>query len=71
MDGLLTGRGDVEGHALAWVRESGYSDLSTQDMATELHFDCGTLVAPTLPDDGALRGLFQRCLLYTSDAADE
>ncbi|ATB43042.1 DNA helicase [Cystobacter fuscus] len=29
-------------------------------MATELHFDCGTLVAPTLPDDGALRALFQR-----------
>jgi superfamily II DNA or RNA helicase len=29
-------------------------------MATELHFDCGTLVAPTLPDDARLRGLFQR-----------
>ena len=29
-------------------------------MATELHFDCGTLVAPTLPEDDALRALFQR-----------
>ena len=29
-------------------------------MATELHFDCGTLVAPTLPDDARLRGLFQK-----------
>jgi superfamily II DNA or RNA helicase len=29
-------------------------------MATELHFDCGTLVAPTLPDDARLRALFQK-----------
>jgi superfamily II DNA or RNA helicase len=29
-------------------------------MATELHFDCGTLVAPTLPEDARLRSLFQR-----------
>ena len=56
----LTRRGDVEGHVLARVRKSGYSELSPHPMATELHFDCGTLVAPTLPDDGALRGLFQR-----------
>ena len=27
---------------------------------TELHFDCGTLVAPTLPDDARLRALFQK-----------
>lgn len=27
--------------------------------AFELHFDCGTLVAPTLPEDAALRALFQ------------
>ncbi|MBJ6759682.1 DEAD/DEAH box helicase family protein [Myxococcaceae bacterium JPH2] len=26
---------------------------------TELHFDCGTLVAPTLPEDSRLRALFQ------------
>ena len=29
-------------------------------MSTELHFDCGTLVAPTLPDDARLHGLFQK-----------
>ncbi|XXF76917.1 DEAD/DEAH box helicase family protein [Myxococcaceae bacterium GXIMD 01537] len=29
-------------------------------MTTELHFDCGTLVAPTLPEDTRLRGLFQK-----------
>ena len=29
-------------------------------MATELHFDCGTLVAPTLPEDARLQALFQR-----------
>lgn len=27
---------------------------------TELHFDCGTLVAPTLPEDARLRALFQK-----------
>lgn len=29
-------------------------------MATELHFDCGTLVAPSLPEDARLLGLFQK-----------
>lgn len=29
-------------------------------MSTELHFDCGTLVAPTLPEDPRLHGLFQK-----------
>ena len=29
-------------------------------MATELHFDCGTLVAPSLPEDAVLRRLFER-----------
>jgi superfamily II DNA or RNA helicase len=40
-------------------------------MATELHFDCGTLVAPTLPDDARLRALFQkdaRTGVYRSEA---
>ncbi|WP_044900835.1 DEAD/DEAH box helicase family protein [Myxococcus stipitatus] len=30
------------------------------DVPLELHFDCGTLVAPWLPDDARLRGLFQK-----------
>ncbi|MDC0710136.1 DEAD/DEAH box helicase family protein [Stigmatella sp. ncwal1] len=29
-------------------------------MTTELHFDCGTLVAPALPEDAPLRSLFQK-----------
>jgi superfamily II DNA or RNA helicase len=28
-------------------------------MSTELHFDCGTLVAPSLPEEPSLRALFQ------------
>ncbi|NTX15729.1 DEAD/DEAH box helicase [Myxococcus sp. CA056] len=30
------------------------------DGSCELHFDCGTLVAPTLPDDARLLALFQK-----------
>ncbi|WXH31017.1 hypothetical protein WA016_04992 [Myxococcus stipitatus] len=39
---------------------TGYVLAARMDVPLELHFDCGTLVAPLLPDDARLRGLFQK-----------
>lgn len=39
---------------------TGYVLAARMDVPLELHFDCGTLVAPALPDDARLRGLFQK-----------